>query len=94
MEERIQLKHPAGKHAVSISKEKYEVMAEAILHSLKEYEELTHKELLQVVMDYFRRKKQNFKALWNGTWNLLSWIWKQIKLSKELPAKEFRNISM
>ncbi len=36
MEQKIQLKHPAGKKAISMDKEKYDVIEKSLLFSLKE----------------------------------------------------------
>ena len=78
MPEKIQLHHPAGKHADIIDKDKYDVMRSAILTCLQNGP-YTHKELEAVVIDYF--KKNNIK--FEGS---LSWYMESVKL--DLEAKQ------
>jgi len=49
MERKILTKHPAGKSGVRISREKYEVMREAIMDVLRAKREATHAELVSAV---------------------------------------------
>ena len=76
MERRILLKHPAGKHAVTMAKDKYDIMKDAILNSFKKYGELTHKELVQVITDYFMKKKIKFEGA-------VEWYMESVKLDLE-----------
>ena len=76
MEERIQLKHPAGKHAVTISKEKYEMMKMAILRSLEKNSELMHTEMVLAVNDYFKKNKIKFVGA-------TEWYMESVKLDLE-----------
>lgn len=51
MSERIKTLHPEGKQGVSISKEKYETVREAILKILRDREEISFQELTPAVED-------------------------------------------
>ncbi len=62
IEEKIQLKHPAGKYAMRIDKDKYDTIKKALLNSLKKKGELTHTEILQAVSEYFRKNKIKFEG--------------------------------
>ena len=61
MEQKIQLTHPAGKHAVRMDKNKYDILRKAILRSLKPGE-LTHTELYKAVLADFKRTKTKFEG--------------------------------
>ena len=76
MEERIQLKHPAGKHAVTMAKDKYEVMSKAIIKSLKKHGDVTHTEMTQAVKDYFKKNKIKFEGA-------VEWYMESVKLDLE-----------
>ncbi len=76
MEERIQLKHPEGKHAVTMAKGKYDVMMKAILNSLEKNSELTHTEMTEAVKDYFRKNKIKFEGA-------VEWYMESVKLDLE-----------
>ena len=76
MEERIQLKHPAGKHAVTMAKEKYEVMSKAIIASLEKNIALTHTEMTQAVVNYFKKNKIKFDGA-------IEWYMESVKLDLE-----------
>lgn len=70
MATRKQLKHPAGKKAVSMEMEKYEMMRKALLEVLKERGEVTHTDLLQGVTNHFKTHKIKFAGSvgWNMEW--------------------------
>ncbi|MDP9229060.1 MAG: hypothetical protein M3O67_00140 [Bacteroidota bacterium] len=76
MEQKIQLKHPAGKHAVSIDKDKYDTIKKALVNSLKKKVELTHKEILQAITEDFKKNKIKFEGS-------LEWYMESIKLDLE-----------
>jgi len=63
MEERILTKHPAKKHGVNISKEKYELIRKAIIQSLRTEGRLTYTDLARAVK---RKLKGRFEdsVLW------------------------------
>jgi len=75
MENKIQLKHPAGKKAVRIDKDKYDVMSNTILNCLKN-KELTHTELLKAVTDNFKMNKIKFIGS-------IGWYMESVKLDLE-----------
>ena len=58
MEQKIQLKHPTGKKAISMDKEKYSVIEKSLLTCLKGKSEATHKEILNVITEDFKKKQQ------------------------------------
>jgi hypothetical protein len=76
MQERIQLKHPAGKHAVTMAKDKYEPMAEAIIKSLQQHGEVTHTEMTHAVTGYFKKNKIKFEGA-------VEWYMESVKLDLE-----------
>lgn len=76
MTERIQLKHPAGKHAVTMDKYKYETLKKGILTSLQKEGALTHTELVQAVSAYFIKNKIKFEGS-------LEWYLESVKLDLE-----------
>jgi hypothetical protein len=70
MDQRIKLLHPAGRKAVSIDKEKYDILRNAVLNSLKKKGESTHSEILEYVTDLFKRDKVEFEGSveWHLEW--------------------------
>jgi Family of unknown function (DUF6958) len=79
MSEKIQLKHPEGKHAVRIEREKYDIMSKAILGCLKPGA-LTHKEMLAEVHSYFKKNKIKFSGS-------VEWHMESVKLDLEANKK-------
>ena len=79
MSEKIQLKHPEGKHAVRIEREKYDIMSKAILVCLKPGA-LTHKEMLAEVHSYFKKNKIKFSGS-------VEWYMESVKLDLEANKK-------
>jgi hypothetical protein len=75
MEQKIQLTHPARKHAVRIDKNKYDVLRKVILRSLKAVE-LTHSELHKAVLADFKRTKLKFEGS-------VEWYMESVKLDLE-----------
>ena len=74
MEEKILTKHPQGKSGRRINKEKYEIIRNAILSSLKG-KELTHAELMQAVRKRLKRSK--------GFSGSIPWYAETVKLDLE-----------
>ena len=72
---KIQLLHPAGKHAFKIDAGKYEVMSNAILLCLNK-QALTHKEMLEAINVYFKKNKVKF----DGS---VEWYMEGVKLDLE-----------
>lgn len=70
MDNKIQLNHPAGKKAVRMEKEKYDILKTYILHYLKEHGTSAHTELLQAVTKSLKRDKVKFKGSieWHLEW--------------------------
>lgn len=75
MTEKIQLKHPAGKHAVRIDADKYEILRDAILVCLNK-KLLTHTELNDSVLAHMKKKKISFEGS-------IPWYLESVKLHLE-----------
>lgn len=75
MEEKIRLRHPAGKHAVKIERTKYEILSQTILQCLKD-QALTHKELFQAVCEDLDAKQIHF-------YGSVEWYMESVKLDLE-----------
>ena len=70
MEQKIQLKHPAGKKAISMDKEKYDTLKKYMLSHLKDNSQSTHTELLNSIIKHFKSDKINFSGSveWHMEW--------------------------
>ncbi|SFV34304.1 DUF6958 family protein [Thermoflavifilum thermophilum] len=70
MGEKIQLKHPAGKKAISMDKEKYEIIKTHFLAHLKEKGPSTHTELLRSITNRILEEKIKFTGSieWHMEW--------------------------
>jgi hypothetical protein len=70
MKTKIQLKHPTGKKAVSIDKDKYDTLKKVLLNHLKTKGESTHKETLQAITKDFKKNKTKFEGSieWHMEW--------------------------
>jgi hypothetical protein len=70
METKIQLKHPAGKKAISMDKDKYETLKKILFNRLKTKGESTHTELLQAITEDFKKNKIKFAGSveWHMEW--------------------------
>lgn len=80
MEQKIQLKHPAGKHAVRMDKDKCETLSKAILRCLKN-KPLTHKELLEAIVTEFKKQKSDsYRIKFDGS---IEWYMESVKLDME-----------
>jgi hypothetical protein len=75
METKIQLSHPAGKKAMRIDKDKYEMLRKSISRCLKN-ESLTHKELLNAIITDFKKNKIKFSGS-------IEWYMESVKLDLE-----------
>ena len=71
MEQKIQLKHPEGKKAISIDKLKYDILKKAILNHLKKNGEATHTEIWDAITEDF--KKNNIKFEGSIQW-YMEWV--------------------
>ena len=81
MEQKIQLKHPAGKKAINMDKEKYILMRKAILNCLKKEGELTYKEMLEAITRNFKKDKTKFVG--SIEWQM-EWLKLDLKARKEI----------
>ncbi len=70
MEQTIQLKHPAGKKAVSMDKGKYDVLKKVLLNRLETKGESTHTEILKAINESFKKSKTKFEGSveWHMEW--------------------------
>jgi len=70
METKIQLKHPAGKKAVSMDKDKYDILRKVLLDRLTKMGESTHKEILRAIAEDFKKNKTKFDGSieWHLEW--------------------------
>ena len=70
MEQKMLLKHPAGKKAISMDKEKYSVIEKSVLNCLKANGASTHKEILKTITEDFKRNKTLFEGSieWHMEW--------------------------
>lgn len=80
MEQKIQLKHPAGKKAISMDKEKYNVLEQSVLNYLKTKGESTHSEILKAVTEDFKKNKKLFEGS-------IEWHMEWVKLDLEATKK-------
>jgi len=80
MEKKIQLKHPQGKKAVSISKGKYELLKAETIKYLKKNSEGTFSDISKAISQNFKEKKIEF----DGS---LNWYLEWVKL--DLEAQQF-----
>lgn len=76
MEQRIQLKHPEGKKAVSMNESKYDTLKHALLNHLKKKGELTHIELLDAITEDFKKNEIKFEGS-------IQWYMEWVKLDLE-----------
>lgn len=81
MEKKIQLKHPAGKKAVSMDTLKYDPLKKAILSFLKTHGESTHSEMLESVTENFKKNKTKFEG--SIEWHM-EWVKLDLEARKEI----------
>ncbi len=62
MKNKIQLLHPAGKKAVRMQVEKYEIIKNGLLTHLKTYSSATHGELLNVLRETLAKNGTQFQG--------------------------------
>jgi polynucleotide 5'-kinase involved in rRNA processing len=90
METKIQLKHPAGKKAVSMDKGKYETLKKALLSLLRAKGETSHTEIIKTITRDFKNNKIKFEGSveWHTEWVKLDLeARKEIKRIGESPVK-------
>lgn len=76
MEQKIQLNHPQGKKAVSISKDKYELLKTEIVKYLSKNADGTFSEISKSIAQDFKEKKTKFEGS-------LNWYLEWVKLDLE-----------
>lgn len=81
METKIQLKHPAGKKAVSMDNVKYETVLKALLNCLKTNGDSTHKEILRAITDEFENNNTKFEG--SVEWHM-EWVKLDLEARKEI----------
>jgi hypothetical protein len=81
MEQKKQLKHPAGKKAISMDMEKYELLKKAVLNCLKEEGELTHKEMFEAIAKSFKKNRTKFAG--SVEWHM-EWVKLDLEARKEI----------
>ena len=62
MKQKIQLKHPEGKKAVSMDKLKYDILKKTLLNHLKKKGEATHTEIWDAITEDFKKNKIKFEG--------------------------------
>ena len=88
MTEKIELKHPEGKKAVSMDVEKYFILKSAIIECLKFKTELTHKELKQSVKDYLSDNNKRIEG--SVPWHL-EWVKLDLEAKKEIKRTDTKS---
>lgn len=70
MNEKVQLKHPQGKKAISMGKEKYNLLKPAILKYLRTKGEASFHEISRAIEKDFKTKRQKFQGSlpWHLEW--------------------------
>ena len=70
MNETLQLKHPAGKKAVSMDQKKYDSLKEPLLRQLRAKGESTHGDIVRAILDDFERNETKFEGSvpWHTEW--------------------------
>jgi hypothetical protein len=76
--DKLQLQHPQGKKAISMSKEKYDAIKQALLQFLKG-REASFAEIENAVADHFKKNKIKFEGS-------LPWHLEWVKLDLEAKA--------
>jgi hypothetical protein len=86
--EKIQLKHPEGKKAISMNKDKYEALKNSFIACLKAKKGAQFKELLSDVTDDL--KKENIKIDGVIEWNL---FWVTLDMEARNDLKKDKTVS-
>jgi hypothetical protein len=76
MEQRIQLKHPQGKNAVSMSREKYNLLKPLILRHLRKAKSAVFNDIVDAIRTDFKTNGTKFTGS-------LSWHLEWVKLDLE-----------
>ena len=81
METKIQLRHPAGKKAISMDIEKYNSIKNAVLQCLNSKGESTHAEILQAITEDFKQNQILFEG--SVEWHM-EWVKLDMEAKKEI----------
>lgn len=81
MEQKIQLKHPAGKKSVSMDVEKYNTLKKSLLMYLKSKGESTHTEILKAITTELKKNKIKFAG--SVEWHM-EWVKLDLEARKEI----------
>jgi len=81
MKQILQLKHPAGKKAVSMNKGKYDTLKKVLLNCLKTEGSLTHAGIVQRITRGFKKHKIKFEG--SVGWHL-EWVKLDLEARKEV----------
>lgn len=81
METKVQLKHPEGKKAIRVDKEKYDLLKRFLLKVLKANGELTHSEISQAIILDLKKNKIDFTG--SVQW-YLEWVKLDLEARKEI----------
>lgn len=84
MEQKIQLLHPSGKKAISVSKGKYDLIKPVIISMLQSKGASTHEEILRYISDDLKKNNIRFEGS-------LEWYLEWVKLDLEA-KKEIRRV--
>lgn len=70
MNHKVQLKHPDGKKAIAMPKERYDLLKPAVLKLLRSRESATFNEISAAIVEDFARRKTVFKGSipWHLEW--------------------------
>ena len=97
MEQKIELQHPGGKKGISMEKDRYEIVKEALIRCLKSNHEITHDELFEYVSNDLGNQKIKFPGSiqWYLEWVKLDCEAKKliIRTSNKSPIKYKLSIS-
>jgi RNA:NAD 2'-phosphotransferase (TPT1/KptA family) len=81
METKINLRHPAGRKAISMDKKKYEPLKKLLLDHLQSAGPATHMEILESINKNFKRDKIRFDGAVN--WHL-EWVKLDLEAAKKI----------
>lgn len=81
MEQKLQLKHPAGKKAIRMDKDKYELLSKYLLANLESNGNSTHTELLNSITDGL--KKDKIKFMGSVEWHV-EWVKLDLEANKKI----------
>jgi hypothetical protein len=81
MATKIQLRHPQGKHAISMERVKYETIKLAVINYLKSNGPTTHTDLMDAISEHFKKNKITIAG--SLGWHL-EWVKLDLESRKEI----------